>query len=647
YKKLMKERDKRNVTDDVDALYEKIRQQVIDKVTVRRTRSNILNDPEYKKDIVDQGIVFPQIAPPETLEYEMDEDTNKRFYQTLSILTEHLEYARYRAIEFLKPELRARYGNAEHIAQSLAGIYRVHMVKRLESSFFAFKKSLKTLQRITEDMIKMFDEDKVIIAPELKVKDLMMKDLELDEILEIALEKGFDVDDILYKKKDFDPNFIKMLDHDLALLKMLNEDWDLEDTDPKFDEFKKHLATVFLSAKINPEEKLVLFSESVDTLSYLYDKLTNELGRNDVLMVTAKNRNQLAKKIKQNFDANDPTASRQFNIIITSDVLAEGVNLHRANVIVNYDSPWNATRLMQRIGRVNRIGSVADCIYNFMFYPSKQGDNEIRLYKNALIKLQGFHSAFGEDAQIYSREEIVKQFEMYDPNIKDAVDKKIALLREVRELYNTNRELYHKIKSLPMKSRVMRDIKKHSGKTVVFVSSNVKTEFYLVKDQKAQVIDFLKAVDYLRAKPEEKPAPFNDDENHYANVNKALEKYTQDFVETADTHTAVRQDLDKISLEAIKFLRTVKQVTQDTQLQRYCDTLMAIIEEGKYQKLARIIKDLSREYKNNRMKIRMEEYILQTKLYALVEEYTSNTHIVKEDRTPVGDPQIIISESFI
>ena len=647
YKKLMKERDKRNVTDDVDALYEKIRQQVIDKVTVRRTRSNILNDPEYKKDIVDQGIVFPQIAPPETLEYEMDEDTNKRFYQTLSILTEHLEYARYRAIEFLKPELRARYGNAEHIAQSLAGIYRVHMVKRLESSFFAFKKSLKTLQRITEDMIKMFDEDKVIIAPELKVKDLMMKDLELDEILEIALEKGFDVDDILYKKKDFDPNFIKMLDHDLALLKKLNEDWDLEDTDPKFDEFKAHLATVFLSAKINPEEKLVLFSESVDTLSYLYDKLTNELGRNDVLMVTAKNRNQLAKKIKQNFDANDPTASRQFNIIITSDVLAEGVNLHRANVIVNYDSPWNATRLMQRIGRVNRIGSVADCIYNFMFYPSKQGDNEIRLYKNALIKLQGFHSAFGEDAQIYSREEIVKQFEMYDPNIKDAVDKKIALLREVRELYNTNRELYHKIKSLPMKSRVMRDIKKHSGKTVVFVSSNVKTEFYLVKDQKAQVIDFLKAVDYLRAKPEEKPAPFNDDENHYANVNKALEKYPQDIVENDDTHTAVRQDLDKISLEAIKFLRTVKQVTQDTQLQRYCDTLMAIIEEGKYQKLARIIKDLSREYKNNRMKIRMEEYILQTKLYALVEEYTSNTHIVKEDRTPVGDPQIIISESFI
>jgi Superfamily II DNA and RNA helicases len=62
-------------------------------------------------------------------------------------------------------------------------------------------------------------------------------------------------------------------------------------------------------------------------------------------------------------------------------VLAEGVNLHRANVIVNYDSPWNATRLMQRIGRVNRIGSTANAIHNYMFYPSDPGDAIISLRK--------------------------------------------------------------------------------------------------------------------------------------------------------------------------------------------------------------------------------------------------------------------------
>jgi hypothetical protein len=558
-----------------------------------------------------------------------------------------LEYARYRAIEFLKPELRAQFGNAVHIAQTLAGIYRVHMVKRLESSFYAFKKSLATLLRITEDMIKMFNEDKVVIAPELNVKDLMMKDMELDEIIEFAISKGYNKSDFLFKAEDFDPSFKEMLENDVKLLKVLNADWTNENEDPKFDEFKTHLANEFLNKKINPEEKLVLFSESVDTLTYLYDRLTNELKLEDVLMVTAKNRDSMKKCIKENFDANDDTASRRYNIIITSDVLAEGVNLHRANVIINYDSPWNATRLMQRIGRVNRIGSKAENIYNFMFYPSKQGDHEIKLYANALVKLQGFHSAFGEDAQIYSKEEIVKQFEMFDSKVKDAVDKKIALLREVRKLYNTNRELYHKIKNLPMKSRVLRDNKKRAGKTIVFVSSNVKTEFYLADNNTVNVIDFLDAVDYLRAKPEEKPLPFSNDEKHYKNVNNALEKYVRDFVEDADTNTAVRTDLDKVSLEANKFLRTIKQVTQDSQLKKSCDALMSFITAGVYQKLPRYIRELSREYKNDRVRMRQDEFLLSNKLDALVAEYNTQDKVKEGDKVTVGDPQIIISESFI
>jgi hypothetical protein len=65
------------------------------------------------------------------------------------------------------------------------------------------------------------------------------------------------------------------------------------------------------------------------------------------------------------------------------------------------------SRLMQRIGRVNRIGSIAPYIYNYVFYPSAQGNNEINLVKNSLSKIQAFHTAFGEDNQIYSTEEIV------------------------------------------------------------------------------------------------------------------------------------------------------------------------------------------------------------------------------------------------
>ena len=657
YKRLMRERDQRDVTAEVDKIYEQIRSKVIDKVTVRRTRNNILNDPDYKADIQSQGIIFPHILPPNELEYVMDSDTSNRFYETLKQLTDGpsednpkgkgLTYARYRAVEFLKPEYRDKYKNAVHIGQTLAGIYRVHMVKRLESSFYAFKKSLRTLLRITTDMIKMFDEDKVIIAPDLKVKDLQAKDMELDEIIEYAITKGYAAEDILFSAEAFSPDFLEMLHHDREILERLNADWEKENDDPKFDKFRDNLIQVFFNRTINPSGKLVLFSESVDTLTYLYERLTKELGRTDVLMVTASNRNRLGQTIKENFDANYASDSMRYNIIITSDVLAEGVNLHRSNVIVNYDSPWNATRLMQRIGRVNRIGSVAPNIYNYMFYPSQQGDKEIQLYKNALVKLQGFHSAFGEDAQIYSKEEIVKEFQMFDNQVKDSIDKKIALLREVRELYNSDRKLYHKIKALPMKSRVMRDTGKHSGKSIIFVSSNVKTEFYLATPTGIDVIDFLEAVKYLKAKPEEQAASFTNEAHHYQHVNSALARYTTEYVEAADTSSINRTDLDKTSLEANKFLRTIKQITTDNELKSQCDVLMAYINEGIYAQLPRYLKALSREYKNDRVKMKQDEYQLQRKITSLLGEYQTQDKEQRREAQHASDPQIIISETFV
>ena len=116
----------------------------------------------------------------------------------------------------------------------------------------------------------------------------------------------------------------------------------------------------------------------------------------------------MLETIRDNFDANYTGEQKDdYRILVTTDVLAEGVNLHRANVLINYDTPWNATRLMQRIGRVNRIGSVAKTIYSYNFYPSPQGDFIIKLYTKALVKLQSFHSAFGEDTQIYTHEELV------------------------------------------------------------------------------------------------------------------------------------------------------------------------------------------------------------------------------------------------
>lgn len=652
YNILMKERETRDVTADVDKIYEKIRERVIDKVTVRRTRSNIENDPEYNKDLKKQGIVFPKPLEPTPLEYEMDADTSNRFFYTLNVLSDdkfepHLYYARYRAIEFLKPELQAKYRNAVHVGQTLAGIYRVHMVKRLESSFHAFKLSLATLLRITNDMLKMFAEDKVIIAPELNVKDLQAKGMELDEIIKKALEKGYNESDILYKSDDFDPVFITMLRHDKKVLEALNADWQQEHDDQKFDLFREKLENDFFDSR-NLSGKLVVFSESVDTLNYLKGRLENELKRKDVLTVTAENRDRKSTDIKENFDANSTVKKDRYNIILTSDVLAEGVNLHRSHIIVNYDSPWNASRLMQRIGRVNRIGSVAEYIYNYMFYPSPQGNKQIKLYENALVKLQGFHSAFGEDVQIYSKEEIVKQFKMYDSNIKDSMDAKLALIRELRDVYNNHREFYDKVKQLPLKSRVARNTGKHTDKTIVFISSDVKTEFYLATDKTVVPIDFLEAVKYLKAKPEEKAAPFLPDSKNYDHVNRALRKYTSELVEAADNASINRTDLDNISKTALNFLRKLKQTMTDNTVKAQCDVLAAYINNGVYTQLPRRLRDLSKPYKGDKVQIKQNEDKLKREIVALVEEYQTISKEKQEEAAPkVSDPQIIISETFI
>ena len=611
YNILMKERETRDVTADVDKIYEIIRERVIDKVTVRRTRSNIENDPEYKKDLKAQGIVFPKPLAPTPLEYEMDADTSNRFFYTLNVLSDdkfepHLHYARYRAIEFLKPELRAKYRNAVHVGQTLAGIYRVHMVKRLESSFHAFKLSLATLHRITDDMLKMFAEDKVIIAPDLNVKDLQAKGMELDEIIEKALEKGYNESDILYKSEDFDPDFIAMLQHDKKVLEVLNAEWKQEHDDQKFDLFREKLENEFFDSR------------------------------------------NLATDIKENFDANSTVKKDRYNIILTSDVLAEGVNLHRSHIIVNYDSPWNASRLMQRIGRVNRIGSVAENIYNYMFYPSPQGNKQIKLYENALVKLQGFHSAFGEDVQIYSKEEIVKQFKMFDSNVKDSMDAKLALIRELRDVFNNNRELYDKVKQLPLKSRVARNTGKHTDKTIIFVSSDVKTEFYLATDKTVVPIDLLEAVKYLKAKPEEQAAPFLPDSKNYDHVNRALRKYTSEYVEAADDSSINRTDLDNISKTALNFLRKLKQTFTDSMVKAQCDVLAAYINNGVYTQLPRRLRDLSKPYKGDKVQIKQDEDKLKREILSLVDEYQTISKEKQEEAVPkVSDPQIIISETFI
>lgn len=679
YNDLMRKRGKTSnaeITEAADQIYEEIRTRVLDKILVRRTRKNLWNNEEYKADLIRQGIHFPNVEQPNECIYQLEDELSELFYDTITILTDTpdeednpngngLYFARYRAIEFIVGEKASKYRNAIQFARVFSGIFRVHMVKRLESSFYAFKKSLNTFLRITRDMIKMWDKNQILIAPEIDVKGMMANDVEIDVIIEKALNHGYDKEDILFTQSDFKPEYIIKLHEDAEKLENLCKLWDKVDKDPKYDLFKLYLEDELLNQKgfrsgkeveLNKEGKLVIFSESVDTINYLGDKLKNELNRKDVLVVSASNRKNVLADIKANFDANfNGEKENKYNIIISSDVLAEGVNLHRSNVIVNYDSPWNATRLMQRIGRVNRIGSTSDHIYNYMFYPSKDGDKQIQLYTNALLKLQGFHSALGEDAQIYSREEMLREFQLFDDKVRDNVDKQLELLREIRELYAKNRELYNKIKALPFKSRTVR-LAEHRPKgiapksTIVYITTGQRSQFYLVTgDGAPQQIEFLQAAEWLRAKQDE-PAGILETvkDDHYKHVRKAFTAYEKEtsMVETTEISIAEKKK-DKNAITALAFLREMKRMFAAEEIYSKLIVLEEYVNEGIFSNLTLSLNRLNREL--SKQKKTVQQATLKPMLSMRLESLYDHYYISKERQAKENQYQqseIITSETF-
>ncbi len=206
-------------------IYGKIRKNVIEPITIRRTRTDLENIAEYKLDLIAQEINFPKVEPPKKVEYIMDEKLNQLFHKTVICLTDkaQLKYSRYQAIAGLNPEIQSKYyGNAETVSKSLAFIMKTQLIKRLESSFYAFKKSLSNFQQATDRMIEMFANDKIFIAPDTNINKLLDKGWS-DEQIEEEIEKlsADNPKNQTFKKADFKPDFIENLENDSRLLKEL------------------------------------------------------------------------------------------------------------------------------------------------------------------------------------------------------------------------------------------------------------------------------------------------------------------------------------------------------------------------------------------------------------------------------------------
>jgi len=416
---------------EMKAISTKIRTEVLDHIRVRRTRTDV---KKYKENT----LVFPEVKAPTPLEYQLNTELAELFSYTMSCIAPELEegealpsnalgYYRYRSIQYLtQQDNKNRYSGkgslgVDRIANQLANIMQILLVKRLESSKDAFTKSLSNLLQYTNNMIKMWENGVIFICPEFDVNQEFENQNNWDIIannirnkIEKLNKEGRNnkQSNAEYATDDFNEEFIRLLRHDRDILQSLVNRWNATKSDPKKTCFRKELR------KILPEsdttKKLVIFTESADTLESIAEVVEEEIGK--PLCITAKNRKDKQQEIRENFDANfgkkeGEVQKNDYQVIISTDVLAEGVNLHRAYTIINYDTPWNSTKLMQRIGRVNRIGSESEFVYIYNFMPCDEGNKKIKLFERAFTKLQSFHTLFGEDAQVFSTDEEVTHYE--------------------------------------------------------------------------------------------------------------------------------------------------------------------------------------------------------------------------------------------
>lgn len=529
YNKLKKQKDLTLIADEVKSIYERIRIKVVEPLTVRRTRTDLMENDAYRKDLEEQNIHFPDVKSPRKIYYQLDTELETLYDKTIMYLSDKingLKYYRYQAIKYLKSPKKSKYKKADMISIQLAGIMKTLLVKRIDSSFYAFKQSLHRYYEANKVMLDMFGNGTIYIAPNLKVNELLSEDKEDELIKLIEEEKYIDPTIEVCTPDDFEAGFEEGIKADNAILKELVSMWDAVDVDPKLDIFIQYLKDTLLNKSINHEGKLVIFSESKETTKYLYDSLRNH-GFDKIMTVQSDNRDIQMPLLKENFDANyKGDKKNDYNIVISTEVLAEGVNLHRANVIVNYDTPWNSTRLMQRIGRVNRIGSTAKEVYIFNFFPTSKVNDDIELEKKAKMKLFAFHAALGEDSQIYSTDENPESFGLFDKNVDEERDEKLRYLMWIRQLKQDEPDLIKRICKLPLRARTGRKSKFIPGSTIVFIRNKRRDAFTFVReDGSIEELTFLEAVKEFEAHIDEKSIPLHS--RHHEQVKTALDTFAR------------------------------------------------------------------------------------------------------------------------
>jgi Helicase conserved C-terminal domain. len=425
-----------------------IREKVLKYLMVRRTRTEIIK--YFDNDLKNQDLKFPDIENPEPLFYELNEVEDEIFDKTIELISKRFKYARYTPLLYY----RGKVDQLEEQSQRNMGKFmKILLVKRLESSFFAFKNSVDRFIYSYEMFIKEFEKGTVYVSKKHTNKIFELLENDDDAAVQGLIDEGKAEK---FGSNEFKDEFIADLKSDFEILKQVKLLWQKVTRDPKLLTFIDRLS----KNKILKENKLIIFTESKETAEYL-TKNINEKFSNTSLCFTGGSGETTRDRVIENFDAKSRHPKNDFRILVSTEVLSEGVNLHRSNVVVNYDIPWNPTRMMQRVGRINRVDTLFDTIYTFNFFPTRQSNDQIKLREAAEAKINAFLTLLGGDAALLTEGEPVGSHELFNRLISrktltgedEGEESELKYLQVIKNIRDQNPDLFEKIKRLPKKAR--------------------------------------------------------------------------------------------------------------------------------------------------------------------------------------------------
>lgn len=427
------------------------RERVLKYLMVRRTRTEIAR--YYGEDMQRQGLKFPEVKDPEPLFYKFNKRENEIFDKTVRLLILDFKYARYKPLLYYQGKRDEQEIQGQ---RNLARFMKILMIKRLESSFHAFH---LTLKRFVESYVRVIDEFQkghVYISKDYISKVFEALEYDDQDTIERLLAEG--KAERLDATK-FNADFLPDLRRDLKILREVQQLWATVKHDPKWEAFRE----ILQSQPRLKKGKIIIFTESQETADYLAGRIAKEVEPR-VLLFTGQSGEAEHKAVIANFDNNAFHKSRDYRILVSTEVLSEGVNLHQSNIVVNYDIPWNPTRLIQRVGRVNRVDTPFDEIYTYNFFPTEESEDLIKLKAAAEAKIRGFIEMLGADARLLTEGEEIKSHDLFVrltskktiTGEDEEEESELEYLKEIRQVRDTQSKLFTRIKQLPKKARSTR-----------------------------------------------------------------------------------------------------------------------------------------------------------------------------------------------